>query len=302
MDTYVEEYLAHLAVEKGSSALTVDSYRHDLSHYLSFLAAQGVLSPEEITRDTILSYTADLIERGYAPATIEHHVSTLKGFHRFLVREGMTENHPTATINLPKVPSRLPDVVTIAQMDVLLSQPFPEGAIGLRDRAMLEVLYGCGLRVSELTGLELGAIDFEQGVLRVRGKGNKERIVPIAGMAAVALDAYLEKGRFALRSSRSLSNQDASAVFLNTRGGRISRQSVHSLVARYGVNVGLENLHPHTLRHSFATHMLEGGAELRALQEILGHSDISTTQIYTHVDRSHIRAEYLTAHPRARLR
>jgi integrase/recombinase XerD len=201
---------------------------------------------------------------------------------------------------LPKVPEHLPDVVSIDQVDVLLSQPFPDGALGVRDRAILETLYGCGLRVSELTGLDTGDVDLADGFVRVFGKGGKERVVPLGGMAAHALDAYLRTARSLLRPSRSIGDA-GSAVFLNARGGRLTRQSVFAIVKRYGGRVGLE-LHPHTLRHSFATHMLEGGADLRALQEMLGHADISTTQVYTHVDKRHVREEYLTTHPRARVR
>jgi integrase/recombinase XerD len=166
---------------------------------------------------------------------------------------------------------------------------------------MLETLYGCGLRVSELTGLELGGLDLSAGYLRVFGKGSKERVVPVAGMAVHALDAYLKHGRPYLRPKKSTRRVDSSAVFVNARGGRLSRQGVFGIVRAYGDKVGLE-VHPHTLRHSFATHLLEGGADLRALQEMLGHADITTTQVYTHVDRRHIREEYLSTHPRARVR
>lgn len=295
------EYLSYLAVERGSSPATVEAYGRDIDGYLAFLASLGVCAPDEVSRDHIVGYLASLAEAGLAPASIEQHMAAVKGFHRFLVREGLTENHPTAQMGLPKVPDRLPDVLTIEQVDQLLSQPFPEGPVGLRDRAILEVLYGCGLRVSELTGLDLARLELDQGLLRVFGKGSKERLVPVSGMAELALEAYLEQGRGLLRTKNGRP-QDPSAVFLNVRGGRITRQAVHGLVARYGRQVGLEDLHPHTLRHSFATHMLAGGADLRALQDMLGHSDIATTQIYTHVDRTHIREEYLAAHPRARLR
>lgn len=179
----------------------------------------------------------------------------------------------------------------------MLSRPLDEGPLALRNQAILEVLYGCGLRVSECTGLDLGDAILEEGYLHILGKGNKERIAPISGAALRALRDYLERGRPELVRSYAKST---SAVFLNARGGRLTRQSVHSLVAEAGRFIGVANLHPHTLRHSFATHMLAGGADLRVIQEILGHSDISTTQIYTHVNRTHIREEYLSAHPRAK--
>lgn len=302
MEHLVMEYLSHLSVERGSSPRTVESYGRDLKRYTAFLETRGVAGPDAVVRDDVTAYIAALQERGLAPSTVERNVSAIKGFHRFLVRESVTENHPTAKLGLPKVPKRLPEVITIEQLEKLFTQPFPDSAIGLRDRAMLEILYGCGLRVSELTGLDLGDIDFESGLLRVMGKGSKERMVPISGLAESALGVYLERGRGLLRLARSARSQDGSAVFLNRSGGRISRQSVFLMVKRMGGNVDLDDLHPHTLRHSFATHMLEGGADLRSLQEMLGHSDIATTQIYTHVDRRHIREEYLSTHPRARMR
>jgi len=302
MNAFVAEYLGHMSVERGASPHTVSAYRHDLSEYADFLDKQrGVSNLPDASRDDVTAYVSSLRERGFAPSTVERRVAAVKGLHKFLVREGVTENHPTARLPLPKVPARLPDVLSIAQVDELLGQPFPDSPAGLRDRAMLELLYGCGLRASELTGLDVNDIELTEGYVRVFGKGRKERQVPVAGMAVHALDAYLKHGRGYLRPKASTRHVDGSAVFLNARGGRISRQSVFTIVRMYGGRVGLD-LHPHSLRHSFATHMLEGGADLRALQEMLGHADISTTQVYTHVDRRHVREEYLTTHPRARIR
>jgi len=301
VNTYVSEYLGHLSVERGASPHTIAAYGRDLDGYTAFLTRRGISDPTAATRDDVTAFVGALRARGLAPSTVERRVAAVKGFHKFLVREGITENHPTARVPLPKVPERLPDVVSIDQIDALLSQPFPDGPAGLRDRAILEILYGCGLRVSELVGLDQTDIDLAEGYLRVFGKGGKERLVPVGGMAVHALDAYLRHGRAYLRPKNSVRGIDPSAVFLNARGGRISRQTVFAIVRKYGARVGL-SLHPHTLRHSFATHMLEGGADLRALQEMLGHADIATTQVYTHVDRRHVREEYLTTHPRARLR
>ncbi len=202
---------------------------------------------------------------------------------------------------LPKVPQRLPDVISVLQAEELVTQPFAEGPAGLRDRAILEVLYGCGVRVSELTGADTGDVDLKEGFWRVSGKGGKEREVPIGGMAAQALEEYLISGRPFLRPKGTTGRPFSDALFLNVRGGRLSRQAVFRMVRAYGGRVGLK-MHPHTLRHSYATHMLEGGADLRVLQDLLGHADIATTQVYTHVDRRHIREEYLSTHPRARLR
>lgn len=296
----VNDYLSHLSIERGASSNTIQAYARDLAEYLSFLEALGVREPGEVTRDNVTAFVSALRSRGLAPSSVERKMAAVKGFHKFLVREGVTQNHPTAALPLPKVPERLPDVVTIDQMELLLSLPFPDGAAGLRDRAVLEVLYGCGLRVGELTGLNVADVDLKGGFLRVFGKGSKERMVPIGGMASFALDAYLREGRPRLRQRRLLAAE--SAVIVNSRGTRISRQSLFRIVRSYGAKAGLPGLHPHTLRHSFATHMLQGGADLRALQEILGHADISTTQVYTHVDRRHIREEYLSTHPRAQVR
>jgi integrase/recombinase XerD len=293
--------LGHLSVERGYSRHTISAYGRDLSDYSKFLSTRGIGDMTTVSRDDVTAFMGALWDRGLAPSTVERRVAAVKGLHKFLVREGITENHPTARLPLPKVPERLPEFVSIEEIDRLLEQPFPDTPAGLRDRAILETLYGCGLRVSELTGLELAGVDLAAGYVRVAGKGSKERVVPIAGMAAHALDAYVRHGRPYLRPKGSVRGVDSSAVFVNARGGRLSRQGVFGIVRKYGERVGLK-MHPHTLRHSFATHLLEGGADLRALQEMLGHADITTTQVYTHVDRRHIREEYLSTHPRARVR
>lgn len=297
MDELFREYLDYLRVERGSSPLTVTAYANDLKDYAAFLQERGVVDAGEVDRDAVVAYEADLFSRGYAVSSIDRRISVLKGFHRFLVREGRVRRNPADTLQLPKAPERLPDVLSVQQVDDLLSQPLESGPLPLRNRALLEVLYGCGLRVSECAGLDLGDAVLDEGYLRIVGKGGKERVAPIAGAARRLLSDYLEKGRPELVRPYA---KPTAAVFLNARGGRLTRQSVHAVVADAGRTIGVANLHPHTLRHSFATHMLEGGADLRVIQEILGHSDISTTQVYTHVGRAHIREEYLSAHPRAR--
>ena len=292
----MEEYLSHLRVERGSSPLTVSAYTTDLRDYASFLDGRGVGDADDVDRACVVAYEADLVDRGYATSSVDRRVSVIKGFHRFLVREGYARRNPTDTLQLPKPPERLPDVLSASQVGAMLAACTGDGPPEMRNRAILEVLYGCGLRVSECTGLDLGDCIIEEGYLRVVGKGGKERISPISGAALEALGAYLERARPALAKPYA---KPTAAVFLNARGGRLTRQSVHAIVADAGRLVGVDNLHPHTLRHSFATHMLEGGADLRVIQEILGHSDISTTQVYTHVSRTHVREEYLSAHPRA---
>jgi integrase/recombinase XerD len=295
----VTDFLGYMSVERGSSANTISAYRRDLTTYAAFLDARGVYVPSAVTRDDVTAFIEHLQASGLAPASVERKAAAVKSFHKFLVREGVTDNHPTASMPLPKKPARLPDVISVQDAARLLDLPWADGLIGLRDRAMLEMLYGCGLRASEISSLDLNDVDVREGFLRVFGKGSKERGVPIAGAALDTLQEYLVHARPFLRPKSR--RQDPSAVFLSVRGGRLARQTVFEIVRRHGRRAGLE-LHPHTLRHSFATHMLEGGADLRALQEMLGHSDISTTQIYTHVDRSHLREEYLSTHPRARVR
>ncbi|MEF9925079.1 MAG: site-specific tyrosine recombinase [Eggerthellaceae bacterium] len=296
LQTAIEDYLSHLSVERGSSPLTIAAYGRDLRDYAEFLAGRQVDDVRAIQREDAVAYQADLLARAFAPRTRERHISVLKGFHRFLVRENYCTNNPLDTLTLPRVPENLPDVLSIDQTTRLLAQDFGEGPLAARNRALLEVFYGCGLRASEAVGLCVGDVFFDGGYLRVVGKGSKERITPIAGAAQRALQTYLATARPVLAAAAS---KPVAAVFLNARGGRLSRQSMHAIVARAGLYIGVENLHPHTLRHSFATHLLEGGADLRVIQEILGHADIATTQVYTHVSRTHIQEEYRAAHPRA---
>lgn len=294
----VLDYLDYLSVERNLSANTVSGYRRDLGAYGAFLAERGAVALDEVTRGDVDGFVASRREAGYADASIERALSAVKGFHAYAVREGLSSAHPTSAVRLPKKEERLPDYITISEARALLDQPFPDTAAGARDRAELEVLYGCGLRVSELAGLDMRDLYLDEEFLRVFGKGSKERLVPIMGSARGALERYLDGPRAELASHARRRTSDQ-AVFLNKNGGRISRQSIHATCERYGRAVGIEGLHPHTLRHSFATHMLAGGADLRVLQEILGHADISTTQIYTHIDRTQLREVYLAAHPRA---
>lgn len=290
-----EEYLSHLAVERGCSVNTVAAYGRDLARYVAWLAERGVTEPDDVSLALVEAHVAELSASGLAASSVERVASAVKGFHRFMLTDEISRGLPTADLPLPAKPQRLPDVISREDAARLLDQPFPQTPTGLRDHAVLEVLYGCGLRASELVGLDERAVLLDEGVVRVFGKGSKERVVPILGAASEALERYLDRGRGALVGRRP-----CPAVFLNARGGRLSRQSVHAIVEKYGRVVGLKGLHPHTLRHSFATHLLEGGADLRVVQELLGHANVATTQLYTHLDRSHIRRVYLSAHPRAR--
>ena len=297
LGTACEEYLSHLAVERGLAGNTLAAYRRDLSAYAGFLAERGIDDPCAVARADVEDFIAARREAGYAASSINRSLSAVKGLHRFLVREGESTAHPSAAVRFSRQEERLPDCLSIERVAALLDQPFPPTDAGARDRAMLEVLYGCGLRASELVGLDGRDLYLDDGYLRIFGKGSKERLVPITGTALAALRAYLEHGRAGLAAHARAGASPA--VFLNARGTRISRQSLHAIVERYGRLAGIEGLHPHTLRHSFATHMLAGGADLRVLQEILGHASIATTQIYTHIDRTQLREVYLAAHPRA---
>jgi len=295
------DFTSYLAVEKGASPKTVEAYGRDLRSFFLWLESLDIASLEAVDRGLISAYLLELDTRNIAPSSRKRMVASLKSFYKFCVRESIVEIDPTSTLRLPKVPDTLPEVLSIQQISALLDQVFPPTPAGKRDKAMLEVLYGCGLRVSELISLDRSGVLADDGYIRVTGKGNRQRVVPIGGTALKRLTDYLQTAREHLHPKRVIAPHDGIAVFLNTRGRRITRQGVFKIVDHYGRLVGINGLHPHVLRHSFATHLLEGGADLRAIQEMLGHADISTTQIYTHVDRSHLREEYLTTHPRAAL-
>lgn len=292
-----DAYLTHLAIARGLSAHTIESYGHDLKNFSTYLSEKhNIFDPRSITEKTIESYlgymTCDLKRKR---ASIMRSMSCIKGFMKFLLHEGVIETTPMTSVFVPKLPKSLPEVLSISQVQKLLDQPFLPTPTAQRDRTMLELLYGCGLRASECVGLNLDDLSLEHNVCLVRGKGSKERMVPLLGNAQALVSEWVEVWRPQLATKTS-----GLALFLNRRGGRVSRQTLHTVCERYGSIVGIKGLHPHTLRHSFATHMLEGGADLRVVQEILGHEDISTTQLYTHIDRTHLRMEYLSAHPRAR--
>ena len=291
-----EEFLSYLMVERGSSENTVEAYGRDLERYVRHMEDCGITDADDVTTQDIEGFVALLSSLDYAASSTSRALMAVRSMHKFLLGEGLARKNPARDVLTPKRASHLPDVLSIAQAAALLDQPFGAKATDMRDRAILEVLYGCGLRVSELVGLDRPEAMLTEGLLLVLGKGSKERVVPIAGTALHMLETYIDVARPQLaRASRP-----TDAVFLNVRGGRLSRQSVHALCEKYGRLVGIEGLHPHTLRHSYATHLVEGGADLRVVQELLGHASIATTQIYSHVDRTHLRFEYLTAHPRAR--
>jgi len=297
LDSVLETFGDHLVVEKGLSANTREAYLGDLRDYAQFLRGRGLTSFAEADRQSIVDYVSGLQrEQGLARATVARKLSSVRGLHRFLVREGWAEADPTATVDLPRRPDRLPKVLSLEECIRLLEAPDRSSARGLRDAAMIALMYATGLRCSELVKLRLHNLNLEEGVVRTVGKGGKERIVPVAERALALMRRYLEESR---PQFAKYPNDDA--IFLTRRGRRFSRGGFWSALKQYVRQTGLpEDTSPHTLRHSFATHLLSGGADLRAIQEMLGHSALSTTEIYTHLSTEDLREVYDRAHPRAR--
>ena len=298
-----ERYLDHLAVERGLSANTLLAYRHDLRRYVDFLGRREIGRAEDVDGATIRAFVASLSASTHGPddapyraTSVARALSSVRSFHRFLVRDGVVDHDPMAGVPQPRLPRSLPRPLPVEDVRRLLEAPDVETPSGSRDRAILELLYGSGLRISELTGLDVDDVDLEQGSVRVLGKGGKEREVPLGSFAADAVTAYLTRGRPALASGVT-----RGALFLNARGGRLSRQSCARVLTAYVRRAGIDRrVTLHTLRHSFATHLLEGGADVRVVQELLGHASVGTTQIYTLVTEQHLREVYETSHPRAR--
>jgi integrase/recombinase XerD len=301
----VLDFLAYLEFERGLSRNTLDAYRTDLLQYGRFLEGR-----EESALDATPGDVSDFLEvlaRGEpaageaparppaSPATIHRKSACLRSFYRHLRRDGLLDTDPTASLSAPRRSRKLPQVLTRGEVEKLLAQPRGTEAAALRDRALLEVMYACGLRASEAIGLELLDVDVEEGVLRARGKGSKERVVPIGQAALKALRIYLERGR-----PKLVKDAPETHLFVNFRGGHLTRQGLYKIVRRHAQTAGLaDRMSPHTLRHTFATHLLSGGCDLRSVQEMLGHADVSTTQLYTHLSSEHLKDVYFRAHPRA---
>jgi integrase/recombinase XerD len=301
-ESLVLDFLAYLEFERGLSRNTLEAYRSDLLQYGRFLDEREVSAVDAEAVDvndflTGLATGRDDKEPS-SPATIHRKSACLRSFYRHLRREGLRESDPTATLSAPRKNRKLPQVLTRGEVERLLTQPRGTDAHALRDRALLELMYACGLRASEAIGLELGDVDVDERVLRARGKGSKERLVPIGQTAARAVRQYLDRGRPALVRCSS-----ETALFLNFRGGRLTRQGLYKIVRRHALGAGLaDRMSPHTLRHTFATHLLAGGCDLRSVQEMLGHADVSTTQLYTHLSSERLKDVYFRAHPRAVVR
>ncbi|WP_333871086.1 site-specific tyrosine recombinase XerD [Desulforamulus putei] len=296
MERWLEEFIHYLAVERGLAQNTLASYRIDLNQYLSHLRRQGVTSPAQTERNHILSYLYKLQKEGKAPATISRHLAAIKHFYRFLLAEGVISEDHTASLESPKLAQRLPKVLSTTEVETLLSQPQLADPAGIRDKAMLELLYATGIRVSELVSLNLQDVDLDMGYIRCFGKGSKERIVPLGSVAIHYVREYLSRSRVKLTRGKA----EHPALFVNVQGKRLTRQGFWKIIKKYAREGKIDKpITPHTLRHSFATHLLENGADLRAVQEMLGHADISTTQIYTHLTKIRLREVYTNAHPRA---
>ncbi len=312
----IQTYLDHLTVERGMSPHTVAAYRRDLNRYADYLAELGITDSSQVSGAMIGSYAARLREGKAAPdgdgwaepplanASVARAVIAVRSLHRFAAAEGLTNEDPARSIRPPKPPRRLPKALSLEQVQTMLSVPPVDTDVGVRDAALLELLYGTGLRISEAVALDVDdayrLLQTQAGEhapgLRVLGKGSKERIVPVGTYARTALDAYLVRGRPALTAS----GRGTPALFVNTRGGRLSRQSAWAILRSVAEQAGITaEVSPHTLRHSYATHLLDGGADIRVVQELLGHASVTTTQIYTLVTIDHLREVFLTSHPRA---
>jgi integrase/recombinase XerD len=289
-----ERYLEHLSVVRGLAANTLDSYGNDLDGYLEFLAERGHSSPEQVTRDDVRDYLAAEHDKHHAASTRARRLSSIRNFHRFLVLENLAAESPVEGWRGPRRIRRLPGVLRVAEIELLLAAPDSTTVLGMRDRALLELAYAAGLRASEVCALRVEALDAAAALVRVLGKGRKERLVPVGRAALAAVARYRSEAR-----PRLVRGRQVATLFVNARGGKLSRMGFWRILRRHVQAAGLRSrVTPHTLRHSFATHLLEGGADLRIVQELLGHADIGTTQIYTQVDRQYLSEVYRTFHPR----
>jgi integrase/recombinase XerD len=295
MEIFIREYLASLKLERNLSDNTIASYKNDLSTLLNFLKDSGIDDPSQIKSKLLNDFFGVLTKLGLSSRSSARYYSSVKGFFAYLYSSGYIELNAMEKVSAPKVSKSLPNVLNINEIESILSGPDVSKKLGLRDKALLETFYACGLRVSELINLKISDMFLNEEMIRVFGKGSKERFVPIGSSAIKWIDEYLKNSR-PLLEKRAKSQH---ILFLNNRGTRLSRMGIWKIVSNYATLAGIKKeVHPHTFRHSFATHLLEGGADLRAVQEMLGHVDISTTQIYTHIDRDYIKQVHKDFHPR----
>lgn len=294
MNQYLDHYLNYLAVERGLATNTLDAYGRDLARYLDYLEKEKILTLENITAVVVLRFLSDLKDTGLSPRSRARTLAALRTFHKFLVREKITNDNPTDQVVSPKSLTALPHTLSPRDVDNLLSSPKGESPLAWRDRAMLEIIYATGLRVSELVSLKLSDLQMDVGYLTAFGKRSKQRIVPLGETAILALQDYLQNGRPGLEKQKG-----SQYLFLNRSGEGLTRQGFWKIIKRRALEAGIaQSITPHTMRHSFATHLLENGADLRSVQAMLGHADISTTQIYTHVTRERLRKMHAEHHPR----
>ncbi len=295
MEKTIREFIYYLNVERGLSENTLNSYSRDLKNFLDFIQDQNVSKWNDVKRTHIMKYLIHMRNSGKAASTITRNIASVRSFFQFLIQEGMISENPSTDLETPKQEKKLPEILTPDEVDKLLSKPNTTDFRGKRDKAMLELLYASGMRVSELINLNVEHIDTQNGYILCRGKGEKERIVPLGKLAISSVTDYLTKSRPQMRKDLS-----EPSLFLNHHGRRLSRQGFWKILKKYAEKIGIKNkITPHTLRHSFATHLLENGADLRAVQEMLGHSDISTTQIYTQLTKQRLKDVYSKSHPRA---
>lgn len=293
IDVYVDEYITFLKIEKGLSSASLSSYRQDLTHYTNYLADNNIKSLDNVDTEVLIQFIKFLTDKGLSAQTISRTQSTLRNFHQFLLNQNIIEVNPAVKLTAVRGEKKLPEYLTIEEMEILLNTPDASPA-GLRDNTLMEVLYASGIRVSELISIKRADINTEMGFIRVSGKGSKERIVPITDFVAKKLDHYVAEVRPYL-----LKTDDNDDLFITNRGRGFTRQGLWKTIKKYELLSGIrKNITPHTFRHSFATHLIENGADLRAVQEMLGHSDISTTQIYTQISTTKIREMYKQFHPR----
>lgn len=294
MQNLLNSYFDHLLIEKGVADNTLEAYGRDLKRYVSFLEQKGLTDVRSVIPKTVIEFLVQIKGEGLSANSMNRSLAALRGFYKFLLQEKAVEESPLANIELAKVWMRLPDTVSPEEINLILSQPGDQTPAALRDTAMLELLYATGLRVSELISLTMNSINWQVGFLIVMGKGSKERVVPIGKTAYDCVRRYVDEARPKLLKSKT-----TEVLFLNRFGGALSRQGLWKIIVHYAQKAGLQkNVHPHTFRHSFASHLLEGGADLRAVQVMLGHADISTTQIYTHVTRERLKEIHRKYHPR----
>ena len=295
MDTHYQDYLTMLRVERNVSPQTIDAYKRDISQYLGYLNDSGIKNLSKVKSTHIRSYIRVLNDGGMAPASISRIISSIRSYHKYLSSENILDKNPVLVINNPKLPKKLPDVLSEKEISLIIDSIDESSQFYERDKALIEMLYSCGIRVSEICNLEMSNLFIKDELIRVMGKGNKERLLPLGSRSRIYLDNYLLSSRLGF-----ITKTKSSFVFVSRNGNQLTRAMVNIILNKWVDISGLrKSVSPHKLRHSFATHLLEGGADLRFVQALLGHSDISTTQIYTHLDKHHLKEVYKTHHPRS---